>query len=69
METLPNLYSAGFYSRLGNSSKEKIYMVKVVRSRQRIEVTTRSDTRPREERCDKRHDAETEKKLERRILS
>ena len=44
METLPNLYFAGFSSRLGNSSKKKIYMVKAARSRHRIEVTTRSDT-------------------------
>ena len=41
METLPNLYFAGFYSRLGNSSKKKIYMVKADKSRQICEVATR----------------------------
>ena len=41
METLPILYFAGFYSRLGNSNKKKIYMVKVARSRQTCEVATR----------------------------
>ena len=44
METLPNLYFAGFYSSLGNSSKKKIYMVKVARSRQTCEVVTRDSS-------------------------
>ena len=44
METLPNLYFAGFYSRLGNSSKKKIYMVKETRSRQTCEVVTRDSS-------------------------
>ena len=44
METLPNLYFASFYSRLGNSSKKKIYMVKVTRSRQTFEVATRDSS-------------------------
>ena len=44
METLPNLYFAGFYSRLGNSSKKKIYMVKAARSRQICEVATRDSS-------------------------
>ena len=44
METLPNLYFAGFYSRHGNSSKKKIYMVKAARSRQIFEVATRDSS-------------------------
>ena len=44
MKTLPNLYFPGFYSRLGNSNKKKIYMVKVARSRQTYEVTTRDSS-------------------------
>ena len=44
METLPNLYFVGFYSRLGNSNKKKIYMVKVDRSRQTCEVATRDSS-------------------------
>ena len=44
METLPNLYFVGFYIRLGNSNKKKIYMVKVARSRQTCEVATRDSS-------------------------
>ena len=44
METLPNLYFAGFYRRLGNSSKTKIYMVKAARSQQTCEVATRDSS-------------------------
>ena len=44
METFPNLYFAGFYNRLGNSSKKKIYMVKAARSRQTCEVATRDSS-------------------------
>ena len=44
METLPNLYFAGFHSKLGNSNHKKIYMVKAARSRQTSEVTTRDSS-------------------------
>ena len=44
METLPNLYFVGFYSRLGNSRKKYIYMVKVARSRRTCEVATRDSS-------------------------
>ena len=41
METLPILYFASFYNKLGNSSKKNICMVKAARSRQTCEVATR----------------------------
>ena len=44
METLPILYFAGFYIRLGNSNKKKIYMVKAARSRQTCEAATRDSS-------------------------
>ena len=44
METLPNLCFVEFYGRIGNSSKKKIYMVKVARSRQTCEVMTRDSS-------------------------
>ena len=44
METLPNLCFAYFYRRLGYSSKKKIYMVKVARSRKTCEVSTRDSS-------------------------
>ena len=44
METLPNLYFAGFHNRLGNSSNKKIYMIKAARSRQTCEVATRDSS-------------------------
>ena len=44
METLPNLCFVDFYRKIGNSSKKKIYMVKVVRSRQTCEVATRDSS-------------------------
>ena len=44
MKILSNLYFIGFYSRLSNSSKKKIYMVKAARSRQTCEVATRDSS-------------------------
>ena len=41
---------------------------KDLRSRQRIEVATRKDSRPNESYCDKRKVAETEKEFQRKIL-
>ena len=105
METLPNLCFADFYRRIDNSSKKKIYMVKVarvrktcevatrdfsnqqflshdlsehvaanmldkdLRSRQRIEVATRKDSRPNESYGEKRKVVETEKEFQRKIVS
>ena len=42
---------------------------KDLRSRQRIEVATRKDSRPNESCCDKRKVAETKKDFQRKILS
>ena len=44
METLPNLCFADFYRRIGNSSKKKIYMVKVAKSRHTCEVVIRDSS-------------------------